>query len=296
MIDRASASDAEQPRGRAREQRRLPAPALRRSAASRRSAIEPAANVAEAAARARDRRRSSGSSAREARARLVAEGRRADLLVGNNVLAQVPDLNDFVGGHRDPARAGRRGHDRVPAPAAADRGQPVRHDLPRALLVLLVPHRASVLRGARARASSTSRSSRPTAARCASTPGTRERSATPLEPARRRAGERERRRGFDTLDGYARFAPRVEETKRELLEFLIGAAPGGQAVAGYGAPGKGNTLLNYCGIRTDFLDYTVDRNPYKHGQFLPGHPHPDPSARAVARDPPRLHPDPARGT
>jgi hypothetical protein len=62
----------------------------------------------------------------------------------------------------------------------------------------------------------------------------------------------------------------VEQTKRRLLEFLIGAKNEGRVVAGYGAPGKGNTLLNYCGIRTDLLDYTVDRNPYKDGRFTPG--------------------------
>jgi C-methyltransferase C-terminal domain len=62
----------------------------------------------------------------------------------------------------------------------------------------------------------------------------------------------------------------VKETKRKLLEFLIEAKRNRKSIVGYGAPGKGNTLLNYCGIRTDFLDYTVDRNPYKHGKFLPG--------------------------
>jgi hypothetical protein len=62
----------------------------------------------------------------------------------------------------------------------------------------------------------------------------------------------------------------VKETKRALLEFLIRAKRAGKRLAGYGAPGKGNTLLNYCGIRTDFLDYTVDRSPYKQGKFTPG--------------------------
>src|SRR5262249_41147125 len=65
-------------------------------------------------------------------------------------------------------------------------------------------------------------------------------------------------------------AERVKETKRKLLEFLIRVKREGKSVAGYGAPGKGNTLLNYCGIRTDFLDYTVDRNPYKQGKLTPG--------------------------
>src|SRR6185436_11224744 len=63
---------------------------------------------------------------------------------------------------------------------------------------------------------------------------------------------------------------KVKASKRTLLDFLIRARREGKRVAGYGAPGKGNTLLNYCGIRTDFIDYTVDRNPYKHGKFLPG--------------------------
>ena len=69
---------------------------------------------------------------------------------------------------------------------------------------------------------------------------------------------------------YSGFSERVKETKRKLLEFLISAKRDGKTVVGYGAPGKGNTLLNYCGIRTDFLDYTVDRNPYKQGKYLPG--------------------------
>ena len=62
----------------------------------------------------------------------------------------------------------------------------------------------------------------------------------------------------------------MRETKHKLLDFLVAAKRAGKSIVGYGAPGKGNTLLNYCGIRTDFLDYTVDRNPYKHGKFLPG--------------------------
>ena len=77
------------------------------------------------------------------------------------------------------------------------------------------------------------------------------------------------------------------------MEFLIRAKREGKQVAGYGAPGKGNTLLNYCGIRTDFLDYTVDRNPYKHGKFLPGTHIPIYPAGADRRDPAGLRLDSA---
>jgi SAM-dependent methyltransferase len=91
------------------------------------------------------------------------------------------------------------------------------------------------------------------------------------------AGERvvhlltvEREFGLDRVETYGRFAEQVRETKRALLSFLIRAKEEGKHVAGYGAPAKGNTLLNYCGIRTDLLDYTVDRSPHKQGLFLPG--------------------------
>jgi hypothetical protein len=86
--------------------------------------------------------------------------------------------------------------------------------------------------------------------------------------ARLLTGERDY--GLGAIATYERFAEEVQETKRSLLEFLISTRRAGKSVAGYGAPGKGNTLLNYCGIRTDFLEYTVDRNPYKQGNFLPG--------------------------
>jgi len=81
---------------------------------------------------------------------------------------------------------------------------------------------------------------------------------------------REKSAGHFDLDYYNRFAERVKESKRQILEFFITAKREGKSVAGYGAPGKGNTLLNFCGIRTDFLDYTADRSPVKQGNFLPG--------------------------
>jgi hypothetical protein len=77
-------------------------------------------------------------------------------------------------------------------------------------------------------------------------------------------------KGFADLKTYFKFAEQVKETKRNFLAFLIDLKRKGKTIVGYGAPGKGNTLLNYCGVRTDFLDYTVDRNPYKQGKLLPG--------------------------
>ncbi|MGH3829544.1 MAG: methyltransferase domain-containing protein [Pseudonocardiaceae bacterium] len=76
--------------------------------------------------------------------------------------------------------------------------------------------------------------------------------------------------GLSTVAGHGGFAPAVHRVRAELLRFLLDAAARGKTVVGYGAPGKGNTLLNYCGIRPDLLRYTVDRNPYKHGRFTPG--------------------------
>jgi hypothetical protein len=81
---------------------------------------------------------------------------------------------------------------------------------------------------------------------------------------------REKHAGFLNLEHYFSFGEKVKETKRKLLKFLISAKKDGKTVVGYGAPAKGNTLLNYCGIRTDFIDYTVDRSPHKQGHLLPG--------------------------
>ena len=94
-----------------------------------------------------------------------------------------------------------------------------------------------------------------------------------VKPVHNRVNEltkREQSLGLDRLSYYDNFNEKVKETKRKILEFLIDAKRKGKQVVGYGAPGKGNTLLNYCGIRTDFLDYTVDRSPHKQGYFLPG--------------------------
>ena len=231
--------------------------------------IEPAANVAEVA-RSSGSTRSCASSAASARRDLVAEGRRADLIAANNVMAHVPDLNDFVAGFEI---------------LLADDGV-VTVEVPHLLRLVednqfdtiyhehfqyfSLPDRAEGVRRATASSSSTSRSSRRHGGSLRLyAPARRHR-----HPAGRAAGARPRRARARARLRHARGPPglrrAVEETKWSLLEFLIAKRREGKRIAGYGAPGKGNTLLNYCGIRTDLLDYTVDRNPYKQGQFLPG--------------------------
>ena len=82
--------------------------------------------------------------------------------------------------------------------------------------------------------------------------------------------ERELGLGFNRLQTYQNFAEQVIRTKRKILSLLIDLKDQGKRIVGYGAPGKGNTLLNYCGIRTDLLDFTVDRSPHKQGRYTPG--------------------------
>lgn len=230
--------------------------------------IEPAANVA-AAARERGIETIVRFFGREVAAELAAGGRRADLLVANNVMAHVPDLNDFVGG--------------IAIVLA-----------PHGVATIEVPHLQRLIEGNQfdtiyhehfsyfsflsARAVLAAHglvvfdveelTSHGGSMRLYAQPR-----GTGVHPVSDRVGElleRERALGYDAVGVYTSFSTRVIETKWRLLEFLIGARRAGQRVAGYGAPGKGNTLLNYCGIRTDLLEFTVDRNPYKQGMFLPG--------------------------
>ena len=94
--------------------------------------------------------------------------------------------------------------------------------------------------------------------------------ACPHRDSVKRLLAKERDAGLDRLEIYRHFSERVHEVKRDLLEFLIEARRAGHRVVGYGAPAKGNTLLNFCGVGTDFIEYTVDRSPHKQGRFLPG--------------------------
>ena len=104
---------------------------------------------------------------------------------------------------------------------------------------------------------------------------------------------RERGAGYETLETYTSYGERVVADKRNILEFLIAVKREGRRVVGYGAPAKGNTLLNYCGVGTDFIDYTVDLNPHKQGTYLPGQPHPGPLAGRADRGPSGRRRDPA---
>jgi hypothetical protein len=230
--------------------------------------IEPAANVA-VAAREKGIETVVEFFGRELAARLVAEGRRADLLAANNVMAHVPDLNDFVGG-MEPLLAP-HGVVTIEVPhllrlVEDNQFDTIYHEH-FSYFSLLTARKVLAAHGLEVfdvdELKSHGGSLRIYGQRSSS--GRR-----PVGPKVEALLERERGLGFDTLEGHSGFSARVEETKWKLLEFLIGCRRDGKRVAAYGAPGKGNTLLNYCGIRTDLLDFTVDRNPYKQGQFLPG--------------------------
>jgi SAM-dependent methyltransferase len=230
--------------------------------------IEPAANVAKAA-----RERGVDTQVmffNEGTAReLRAAGRMADLILGNNVLAQVPDINSFVGGIPIVLKPGGTVTFEFPHLMRLFEGNQfdtiyhehfsyfsllsteaifARHGLTVFDVEELWTHGGSL----RIFARHTADESRPVTARL------------------RALRAREEEAGYGRIETYRRFDEKVRETKRKILDVLIDAKRAGKIIAGYGAPGKGNTLLNYCGIRTDFIDFTVDRNPYKHGRFLPG--------------------------
>jgi hypothetical protein len=230
--------------------------------------VEPAANVA-AVATQKGIPTLVKFFGRDMAADMVRDGIKADLIVGNNVLAQVPDLCGFVEGMKTLLK-------------------------PRGVITLEFPHLMRLMEGNQfdtiyhehfsyfsflttckimarfgltvfdVEELSTHGGSLRVYAR-----HTQDDSHAVSQRARELA-DREETAGLTRLHTYFSFDQKVKETKRKLLSFLIEAKRAGKSIAGYGAPGKGNTLLNYCGIRTDFLDYTVDRNPYKHGKFLPG--------------------------
>jgi len=230
--------------------------------------IEPAANVAKVAVEkgVPTLVRFFGT---ELAADLAAEGRCADLVLGNNVLAQVPDLNDFVEGLKILLK-------------------------PQGVLTLEFPH---LLRLIERNEFDTiyhehfSYFSMLTTARILGDHGLKvfdveelpthggslrvyacrlEDETHEVKPAVQDLIAEEKKAGLGSAEGYESFARQVKDTKFALVEFLIAAARQGKTVAGYGAPGKSATLLHYCGIGKDLIAYTVDRSPYKQGRFLPG--------------------------
>jgi hypothetical protein len=246
--------------------------------------IEPAANVAAAA-----EERGVPTLVRffgvELARELIAQGRRADLLLGNNVLAQVPDLNDFVAGMKivlapqgiltmefphvlrliDENQFDTIYHEHF-SYFSVHTTQAIfhRHGLELFDVEEIPTHGGSLRVYARHVDDDTQA----------------------IEPAVGRLLEEERRFGLTSVDRYERFAQQVSVTKHTILSLLVDLKRQGKRIAGYGAPGKGNTLLNYCGIRTDFLDYTVDRSTYKQGLFTPGTHIPILEPDAIRRDRP----------
>jgi SAM-dependent methyltransferase len=229
--------------------------------------VEPARNVAEAA-EAGGIRTIPDFFGRRLASELVAAGEAADLVIGNNVLAHVPDLNDFVAGLK-----------LVPKPGG--------------VITLEFPHLLRLIAGGEFDTiyhEHFSYFSFTTVHRVFAAHGLRlfdveeipthggslRIYACHAEDERRPSGaaedllERERREGLTEIETYTAFEERPKAAKRDLLEFLIGARRAGQNVVGYGAAAKATTLLNYCSIRDDFIDYVVDRSPHKQGRFLPG--------------------------
>jgi SAM-dependent methyltransferase len=230
--------------------------------------IEPAANVAKVAVEngVHTLVRFFGA---QLAGQLALEGRCADLLLGNNVLAQVPDVNDFVAGLQILLKP--QGILTLEFPhllRLIERNQfdtiyhehfsyfslltTVRILEAHGLTVFDVdelPTHGGSLRVYACRAGDRTRN---------------------VEPRVRQVTAAEERAGLASGEGYECFAREVKETKIALVDFLLTAARQGKSVAGYGAPGKSATLLHYCGVGRDMIEYTVDRSPYKQGRFLPG--------------------------
>jgi SAM-dependent methyltransferase len=230
--------------------------------------VEPAANVAEVAKKKGINTKAAFFGEKTA-VDLCADGWSADLIIGNNVLAHVPDLNDFVKGLKVLLK-------------------------PTGLITMEFPHLLQLMEQnqfdtiyhehfsyfsfhaveqvfARHGMKLFDVEELPTHGGSLRIYACHDQDASkPIGTRARELKSREEAAGFSQLNHYLSFGPQVEATKRKLLSFLISARQEGKRVVGYGAPAKGNTLLNYCGVRTDLIDYTVDRSPHKQGHFLPG--------------------------
>lgn len=230
--------------------------------------VEPAANVAKVAEEKKVPTLVKFFGEETAR-ELARNGKSADLIIGNNVLAQVPDINDFMKGITillKPKGVVTLEFPHLDRLIAENQFDTIYHEHFSYFSLMtakrIFAHHGLVLFDVEEL--TTHGGSLRVYGRHA---------ADDSKPVSPRVVELERRElagGYDRLETYSVFTEQVKETKRKLLEFLIENRRKGKSIAGYGAPGKGNTLLNYCGIRTDFIDYTVDRNTYKQGKFLPG--------------------------
>ena len=200
---------------------------------------------------------------------LAEEGRKADLILGNNVLAQVPDLNSFVAGMKillKPAGVITLEFPHLLRLVAENQFDTIYHEHFSYFSFLTTDH---IFKAHGMKIFDVEEI--PTHGGSLRIYGCHlEDGSKPVSSKVAALLEREKAAGCDRLEYYASFGEQVEKTKYQILESLIQAKKSGKTIAGYGAPGKGNTLLNYCGIRTDFIDYTVDRSPHKQGKFLPG--------------------------
>jgi C-methyltransferase C-terminal domain/Putative zinc binding domain/Methyltransferase domain len=230
--------------------------------------IDPAANVAKAA-EARGVPTLVSFFNTEAALGLVSKHVRGDLLIGNNVLAQVSDLNSFVEGIRivlKPEGVCTIEFPHILQTMSGNQFDQIYHEH-FSYFSLLSAERIFVRHGMRIfdldELYTHGGSLRIYACHVDAL-------AHPTTHAVEAMRRREKEAGLDLVETYSAFADKVKLTKRKILSFLIEAKSSGKITVGYGAPGKGNTLLNYCGIRSDLLEYTVDRNPYKQGKYLPG--------------------------
>lgn len=230
--------------------------------------VEPAANVAEAA-KAKGIPVVVEFFGTRLADKISRDIRKADLIIGNNVLAHVPDLNDFVDGLHDllaPEGVLTMEFPHLERLVAENQFDTIYHEH-FSYFSLLTADRVMRRHGLEIFDVQEVATHGGSLRIFAAHPGAQVCCRTPIVDT---IMERERATGLDDIATLAGFRAKVEATKRNLLAVLIGIKNEGKSIVGYGAPGKGNTLLNYCGIGVDFLDYTVDKNPYKHGTYTPG--------------------------
>ena len=230
--------------------------------------IEPAINVAEVA-RQKGILTETIFFGKETAKQLAKEGKYADLLLGNNVLAHVPDLNDFVAGLKILLKP--QGMITMEFPHLIRLMEDVQFDTIYhehcSYFSFLTVERVFTTHGLTlfdVEELSTHGGSLRIYARH------QEDTTKPVSERVIELKQWETKIGFTKISYYLAFHEKVKAIKREILKFLIQTKEEGKTIVGYGAPAKGNTLLNYCGIRTDLLEYTVDRSPHKQGLFLPG--------------------------